>query len=50
MSEARAAILDEYDLRGVVIYICVIGSRAYGLATDESDTDKRGIYLPRNVN
>ena len=25
---------------------CVIGSRAYGLATDESDTDRRGIYLP----
>jgi len=29
-----------------VIYRCVIGSRAYGLATDDSDTDRRGIYLP----
>ncbi len=28
-----------------VIYRCVIGSRAYGLADDESDTDRRGIYL-----
>jgi uncharacterized protein len=29
-----------------VIYRCVIGSRAYGLDSDESDTDRRGIYLP----
>lgn len=29
-----------------VIYCCVIGSRAYGLDGDESDTDRRGIYLP----
>jgi predicted nucleotidyltransferase len=29
-----------------VIYRCVIGSRAYGLESDESDTDYRGIYLP----
>jgi len=29
-----------------VIYRCVIGSRAYGLDDDESDTDRRGIYLP----
>jgi hypothetical protein len=29
-----------------VIYRCVIGSRAYGLDDDESDTDYRGIYLP----
>jgi uncharacterized protein len=28
------------------IYRCVIGSRAYGLADDESDTDHRGIFLP----
>lgn len=29
-----------------VIYRCVIGSRAYGLQDAESDTDRRGIYLP----
>jgi len=29
-----------------VIYRCVIGSRAYGLDDDTSDTDRRGIYLP----
>jgi len=29
-----------------VIYRCVIGSRAYGLDDSESDTDRRGIYLP----
>jgi predicted nucleotidyltransferase len=29
-----------------VIYRCVIGSRAYGLDGDQSDTDYRGIYLP----
>lgn len=30
-----------------VIYRCVIGSRAYGLDDEDSDTDYRGIYLPR---
>lgn len=29
-----------------VIYRCVIGSQAYGLAGDESDIDRRGCYLP----
>lgn len=29
-----------------VIYRCIVGSRAFGLETDESDTDRRGIYLP----
>lgn len=29
-----------------VIYRCVIGSRAYGLAGDGSDIDRRGVYLP----
>jgi predicted nucleotidyltransferase len=35
-----------HELYDRVIYRCVIGSRAYGLATDESDTDRRGCYLP----
>ena len=29
-----------------VIFRCVIGSRAYGLDDEESDTDYRGIFLP----
>ncbi|MEZ4727824.1 MAG: nucleotidyltransferase domain-containing protein [Caldilineaceae bacterium] len=24
----------------------MVGSRAYGLAHEESDTDRRGVYLP----
>lgn len=38
--------LAEYDLFDCVIYRCIVGSRAYGLDSDESDTDRRGIYLP----
>lgn len=34
------------DLYRCVIYRCIVGSRAYGLETDDSDTDRRGIYLP----
>jgi uncharacterized protein len=40
------ALLAEYDLYDFVIYRCVVGSRAFGLAGDESDTDRRGVYLP----
>lgn len=40
------AMLMEYDLYNCVIYRCVVGSRAYGLDNDGSDTDRRGIYLP----
>ena len=29
-----------------VIYRCVVGSRAFGLDTEVSDVDRRGIYLP----
>ena len=29
-----------------VIYRCVVGSRAFGLDDENSDTDRRGIYLP----
>jgi uncharacterized protein len=41
-----AQVLAEYDLHRFVIYQCVVGSRAYGLSRDESDVDRRGIYLP----
>ncbi|MEV1022734.1 nucleotidyltransferase domain-containing protein [Streptomyces sp. NPDC050264] len=32
-------------VRDHTIYACVMGSRAFGLATDASDTDRRGVYL-----
>jgi hypothetical protein len=34
-----------FDLEHFIIYRCVTGSRAYGLDHDDSDTDRRGIYL-----
>ncbi len=34
------------DLFERVIFRCVIGSRAYGLDSDQSDTDYRGVFLP----
>jgi hypothetical protein len=34
------------DLYEGVIYRCVIGSQAYGLADTASDVDRRGVYLP----
>jgi len=39
-------VLKDRDLFEHVIYRCVIGSRAYGLDHEGSDTDLRGIYLP----
>ncbi len=40
VSAARSNLYDR------VIFRCVIGSRAYGLDDDQSDTDYRGIFLP----
>src|ERR1041385_5687722 len=34
-----------FELEQFIIYRCIVGSRAYGLDNDESDTDRRGIYL-----
>jgi uncharacterized protein len=34
-----------FDLESFIIYRCIVGSRAYGLDHDDSDTDRRGIYL-----
>jgi uncharacterized protein len=34
------------DLFQFVIFKCVIGSRAYGLEGEDSDTDRRGFFLP----
>ncbi|MBZ9750615.1 nucleotidyltransferase domain-containing protein [Deinococcus sp. HMF7604] len=37
---------DHEALRPFVQYACMMGSRAFGLSTDTSDTDLRGFYLP----
>jgi uncharacterized protein len=34
------------DYAAYIIYRCVVGSRAFGLSQDDSDIDRRGIYLP----
>jgi predicted nucleotidyltransferase len=36
----------DFDLYTCVQYRCIVGSRAYGLDTEDSDTDRRGFYLP----
>lgn len=35
----------DFALEDQVIYRCVVGSKAYGLSSPDSDTDRRGIYL-----
>lgn len=44
-SQAGSPRPENFDLESLIIYRCVVGSRAYGLDNDESDTDRRGIYL-----
>ncbi|WP_333733932.1 nucleotidyltransferase domain-containing protein [Streptomyces sp. IBSBF 3010] len=36
---------DEALVRRHTVYSCVMGSRAFGLATETSDTDRRGVFL-----
>ena len=43
-SQAGAPPAD-FDLESFIVYRCIVGSRAYGLDHDDSDTDRRGIYL-----
>lgn len=43
--EGADAAFTEFSLEQHIIYRCVVGSRAYGLETESSDTDLRGIYL-----
>ncbi|MCB5167076.1 nucleotidyltransferase domain-containing protein [Streptomyces bambusae] len=40
-----AALTDEALVRDHTVYACVMGSRAFGLATEDSDTDRRGVYV-----
>ncbi len=37
---------DQYDYEPHVIYRVQVGSKAFGLATEDSDDDLRGIFLP----
>jgi len=37
---------EDIDWSQFIIFRCVVGSRAYGLDTNDSDTDRRGFYLP----
>ncbi len=39
-------VLSKHGLFDRVIYRCVVGSRAFGLDSEDSDYDRRGIYLP----
>lgn len=38
-------MLPETLVRDHTVYACVMGSRAFGLATEGSDTDRRGVFL-----
>jgi predicted nucleotidyltransferase len=44
--EDLGSLRGDSDLYQHVIYRCVLGSHAYGLAGAASDTDRRGVYLP----
>jgi hypothetical protein len=44
--QVTASLPDEAHFYNYVIYRYVFGSRAYGLDDANSDTDRRGIYLP----
>ena len=37
---------DFHDWQPFIIYRCVVGSQAFGLSGEDSDVDRRGIYLP----
>ncbi|MFJ2559702.1 MULTISPECIES: DNA polymerase beta superfamily protein [unclassified Streptomyces] len=39
------SLAPESLVRDHTVYACVMGSRAFGLATEGSDTDRRGVFL-----
>lgn len=43
---AAVAGSDFESWKGFIIYRCVVGSQAFGLSGEDSDVDRRGIYLP----
>src|SRR6185503_13866706 len=44
-AQASRMVGAPFEFEDLIIYRCVVGSRAYSLDNDESDTDRRGIYL-----
>jgi predicted nucleotidyltransferase len=44
--DVEAPMLDNKDYEPFVILCCCVGSQAYGLANESSDTDRRGVFLP----
>jgi hypothetical protein len=44
--DAIAIAMRDQNFYEFVIYRCIVGSRAFGLDDENSDTDYRGIYLP----
>jgi hypothetical protein len=44
--DSSRADADFSDWQPFIIYRCVVGSQAFGLSGDDSDVDRRGIYLP----
>lgn len=44
--ETAANGMEFADWEPFIIYRCIVGSQAFGLSGDNSDIDRRGIYLP----
>ena len=44
--ETTARGVDFENWKPFIIFRCVVGSQAFGLSDDNSDVDRRGIYLP----
>ena len=44
--QTTARGIDFEDWQPFIIYRCIVGSQAFGLSGDDSDVDRRGIYLP----
>ncbi len=45
-NDVASDAISDLELYQFVIYRCIVGSRAFGLDDENSDTDYRGIYLP----
>lgn len=37
--------IDQLTNSGLILYECIVGSKAYGLSTPESDTDIKGVFV-----
>lgn len=44
-SQSNITSCPAFNLESLIIYRCVVGSKAYGLDTEASDTDLRGVYI-----